>query len=434
MVGRLSCDTELECTQMVEKTLDYEDGFAPGSDWLDDVLLVAHEEAWDGFYQEAHEVVETADYLIQPQFHTAYGREGATNQDVIDEIDAGRGVVAYRGHGTSSNWSGWSQEADDDFDGADVALLDNGDRTPVVLSFACTNSSLDVADCFGEKWMETTERAVAFHGASVVSGTTANHVYDRETFDAIYNYDTFQILSEATAAAEVVMIEAVTDGTAYTGEYNAWVYLLLGDPELKVWREDVPPLGFVGLPPDVPAGEGRLRVQVVDGQLRSPVAGAVVAVYKDGEVSDNRYTDDEGWVDIPIDPQTEGELHVTAFTEFTGHGVAMDVIEVLDAPAGASDPAGSPSILQLARVQPNPMTQSAVLRYALPAEGATDLAIFDVHGRRVASLVEGRQPGGWHSVVWNGRDQAGRPVSGGVYFSRLSFEGRTRTTRLQVIR
>jgi hypothetical protein len=432
MLGRFSCDSGTECADMVEKTLDYEDGFGFGSDWLDDVLLVAHKQGDNKWYQEAHEVVETADYVVQPVFHTAYGREGATNADVRDEIEAGRGVVAYRGHGDEDAWTSWNN-ANQYFDRDEVALLDNNEKTPVVFSFACTNNDLLTDDCFGEKWMETRERAVAFHGASVPSGTAANHTYDREVFDAIYNYDTFLIISEATAAAEVVVNEAFLDDP-WSGQYNSWVYLLLGDPELKIWREDVPELVLSDYPQDVPTGGGVFRLRVSDGQLRSPVPFATVAVYKDGEVADNRYSDADGWVEIPIDPETPGQMRVTVFTEFGDYGVSEALVNVLDMPAGASDPTGLPASLQLARVQPNPVSQSAVLRYALPRPGAVDLSIFDVHGRRVAALVENAQPSGWHSVVWNGRDAAGRAVSGGVYFSRLSFEGQTRTTRLQVVR
>lgn len=40
-------------------------------------------------------------------------------------------------------------------------------------------------------------------------------------------------------------------------------------------------------------------------------------------------------------------------------------------------------------------------------------------GHRVRELVRGRQPAGWHSVVWDGRDELGRQVASGVYLCRF---------------
>jgi flagellar hook assembly protein FlgD len=48
------------------------------------------------------------------------------------------------------------------------------------------------------------------------------------------------------------------------------------------------------------------------------------------------------------------------------------------------------------------------------------LAIFDVAGRRVRTLVHARQTPGDHAVVWDGRDEAGREVGTGIYMYRLT--------------
>jgi flagellar hook assembly protein FlgD len=48
------------------------------------------------------------------------------------------------------------------------------------------------------------------------------------------------------------------------------------------------------------------------------------------------------------------------------------------------------------------------------------VAVFDVAGRRVATLYSGHHDRGTHSVSWDGRDERGRNVASGIYFVRLN--------------
>ena len=71
---------------------------------------------------------------------------------------------------------------------------------------------------------------------------------------------------------------------------------------------------------------------------------------------------------------------------------------------------------------PNPFNPETTIRFAMPATDTVRLAIFDLMGQEIRILVEGFQPAGQHSAIWDGRDDAGRAVSSGVYFYRLSNE------------
>lgn len=72
----------------------------------------------------------------------------------------------------------------------------------------------------------------------------------------------------------------------------------------------------------------------------------------------------------------------------------------------------------------NPMTRTTQVRYVLAEEGRVSLNVYDVRGRFVACLVEGRQGLGEWSVVWDGRDETGRTLAPGVYYLRLMVNGR----------
>ncbi|MCB0291554.1 MAG: T9SS type A sorting domain-containing protein, partial [Calditrichaeota bacterium] len=78
-----------------------------------------------------------------------------------------------------------------------------------------------------------------------------------------------------------------------------------------------------------------------------------------------------------------------------------------------------PRTLVLGQNYPNPFNPTTVISYQLSVVSDVSLAIYDLQGKKVAGLVDARQRGGSYQVQWNGRDDAGRPVSSGVYFYRI---------------
>jgi hypothetical protein len=83
----------------------------------------------------------------------------------------------------------------------------------------------------------------------------------------------------------------------------------------------------------------------------------------------------------------------------------------------------------LAQARPNPLSKSTAIAFSLPKSGSVDLAVYDIAGRKVATLAQGTMSAGNHEVSWNG---ANAPV--GVYLYRLSFEGKTLTNRMVVVK
>ncbi|MBM4117812.1 hypothetical protein FJ251_08725 [bacterium] len=77
---------------------------------------------------------------------------------------------------------------------------------------------------------------------------------------------------------------------------------------------------------------------------------------------------------------------------------------------------------QLAPAYPNPFNPSTTLKFENAVEGALRLVIVDGAGRRQRELAAGRFAAGQHSVVWDGRDDAGRPLPSGLYLAQLVGE------------
>jgi photosystem II stability/assembly factor-like uncharacterized protein len=78
-----------------------------------------------------------------------------------------------------------------------------------------------------------------------------------------------------------------------------------------------------------------------------------------------------------------------------------------------------PKSVELAQNYPNPFNPETSIRYELPFAANVLLVVFDLNGRRVASLDAGMKTAGEHLMRWDGRDSAGNRVPSGVYFYRL---------------
>ena len=95
---------------------------------------------------------------------------------------------------------------------------------------------------------------------------------------------------------------------------------------------------------------------------------------------------------------------------------------------------GSPGEVFFAAVRPNPGRSSAALSFTMPKEGKVRLAVYDLRGALVRTLMDEKSPAGNHQVCWDGRDSMGRPVASGVYFYRLEALGMSRTQKGLLLR
>ncbi len=85
-----------------------------------------------------------------------------------------------------------------------------------------------------------------------------------------------------------------------------------------------------------------------------------------------------------------------------------------------NDEQSSAASFRLEAAYPNPARQQATLAFSLPkAETDANLAIYNSKGQKVRTLFSGPAAKGAHSLVWNGRDDNGKPVAGGIYLYRL---------------
>ena len=93
-----------------------------------------------------------------------------------------------------------------------------------------------------------------------------------------------------------------------------------------------------------------------------------------------------------------------------------------------------PSTYALTQNYPNPFNPVTTVRFAMPEDSHIDLCIYGVDGRLVRVLVNERLTAGWHTVMWNGKSDAGRQLPSGVYLLRLEAAGFLEMKRMTLVK
>jgi len=111
-----------------------------------------------------------------------------------------------------------------------------------------------------------------------------------------------------------------------------------------------------------------------------------------------------------------------------GGAAFIDDLVFRAAPALGVNP-GAAS-LSLAAPSPNPSRGNARLSFTLPTESDLSIRVYDVAGRGVATLLEGRRPAGNGSIQWDGRRADGSRAAAGIYQVVLRSNGETVSRRM----
>lgn len=90
--------------------------------------------------------------------------------------------------------------------------------------------------------------------------------------------------------------------------------------------------------------------------------------------------------------------------------------------------------MALSAPYPNPFNPRTQVELTIPAAGLAEVAVFDLAGRRVRTLLRAELSAGQHPVIWDGLDERGRSVASGTYLIRAESAGRDHTQRAVLVR
>ena len=207
-IGRFCVDNQDELNVIADKTIQYELNPTPG-DWHKQVLMARGQYDEPSWYQFVKEnLLELGSWDVFEVFK----REGGSASQVVSNINNGRKIVVYCGHGDVSYWVDL---------GFSMSQLRNSDKLPIIFSMAClTGTFQGDADCMGEILLNTPNKgAIAFFGASNTTSEGA-FWFANELFVSMF--ENF----------EYTLGDIIVEGFAQMDNFP--LFNLFGDPALDI--------------------------------------------------------------------------------------------------------------------------------------------------------------------------------------------------------
>ena len=89
---------------------------------------------------------------------------------------------------------------------------------------------------------------------------------------------------------------------------------------------------------------------------------------------------------------------------------------------------------QLYKAYPNPFNPMTAISFNLPEVTRVEIVIYDLVGREVWKSAKMNYTAGSHSIIWNGTNQAGKPVGTGMYIVKLNSNKYSATQKVLLMK
>jgi len=310
-VGRFSAETPEHVQTQVARTIAYERDVAAGSvsQWLQHGTGIASNQGPGHFgeYDNVHMGYIRNDllgygYLTVDEIYDPT----ATAAMVSNALNAGRGIVNYCGHGSSTSWGTTG------FSNTSVNALVNDEMLPFILSVACNNGTFSGGTCFAEAWLRATNGGVPTGAVacymSYISQSWDPPMYAQDEATDLLVGDVMRTIGGLWFNGSCEMMDAT--GAIGMTEFRNWT--IFGDPSLTVRTKVAEELAA--------NHTGVLLIGLDEYEVDVPgVEGALCALYADGVLYGAALTDAFGHAVIamatpPMEPMTL-TLTVTAYNK-----------------------------------------------------------------------------------------------------------------------
>ena len=312
IIGRFSAETVAQVQTQVVRTITYEKT-PVGTEWFHIGTGIGSAEGatqgHNGEMDKVHIGLIRNDLLAFT--YTAVDQiydPGASASSVTTALNAGRSIINYCGHGSTTAWTTTG------FSNTNVNALTNDNLLPFIFSVACVNGDFDGNTCFGEAWLRAT------HNGSP-SGAVAAYM-------ASINQSWVPPMDAQDEFSDLLIAQAMTTfgGICFNGScktidingadgveiYDTWH--IFGDPSIQVRTANPAPL-TVNHGTVILIGSTEFPVEVVG------VPGALCALYRAGTLYGSAYANAEGMAVISLPSELpigqDLTLTVTAFNTET---------------------------------------------------------------------------------------------------------------------
>ena len=82
---------------------------------------------------------------------------------------------------------------------------------------------------------------------------------------------------------------------------------------------------------------------------------------------------------------------------------------------------------------PNPFNPSTTIEFSIQTVSKVKLSIYNIKGQKIKTLANNEFNKGSYSIIWNGVDESGKPVSSGLYFYKLNVNSKIEATKKMLL-
>ena len=320
-IGRFSAENTAQVETQVERTIHYERDISEGA-WLPKGCGIGSNQGPgdDNEYDDDHLDVIRQKLLsfTYTEVDQIYDPSG-TDQQGIDAINDGRGIINYTGHGSATAWgNGASLNINQ------VNNLTNDYMLPHIITVGCVNGAFENMTCFAETWQRATNNTSGVPTGGIAHyASTINQYWDEpmraqdHAMDLLvgYNYSNNQPLEQKNTIG----------GLYYNGSCNMMdvygssgidmflTWIIFGDASLQV-RTDTPESMTI-------SHSGMFTIGNESYDVSTGVEDALVSLSENSVLLGSGYTGSGGDVSITVENQPTGNsdltLTVTAFNKIT---------------------------------------------------------------------------------------------------------------------
>ncbi|MDP2984347.1 MAG: T9SS type A sorting domain-containing protein [Candidatus Latescibacter sp.] len=93
-----------------------------------------------------------------------------------------------------------------------------------------------------------------------------------------------------------------------------------------------------------------------------------------------------------------------------------------------------PTVYAMNQNFPNPFNPSTTITYSIPKTSHVELAIYNMAGQKIRTLVNTSQAASFYRVVWNGKNDFGQTVASGMFFYKLDAGNYSKVVKMNLIK
>ena len=98
--------------------------------------------------------------------------------------------------------------------------------------------------------------------------------------------------------------------------------------------------------------------------------------------------------------------------------IVISIVDTIPVSNDNTIPIGKTNLINY----PNPFNPETVISFSLPQNSKVEVSIYNIKGQKVKNIINDNLIKGKHNLVWDGKDESGKPVPSGIYFFKMESE------------